>query len=407
MKVLHVMAPSPVGGAEQVVLDLTASLAQAGLEVHLAAILDAGSESGNHPFLARIGTGVQVHPVRVPHRAYLEERNRIRTLVRDLRPDVVHTHGYRADVLAGSGARAEGCPVVSTVHGFTGGGLRNRLYEWLQRRAYLRCDHVVPVSALLERELAEFGVPRGRLRTIANARSRPADLLSPAEARRRLGVPEDAFHVGWIGRMSREKGPDVMVEALELMSERGTAGEHGLWDEDRDAAGGSPAPLRSPVHASLIGDGRERQGLMARTGDAPPAGVEIHWPGALEGAARFLPGFDVVVLSSRTEGTPIVALEAMTVGIPLVATRVGGVPELVGADRGADRGWLVPPEDPGALASAILQVRGVPDEARARAEAAREYVEAHASPEKWARSYAEIYDRIVRAPSTSTPAEAP
>ena len=124
VKVLHVMAPSPLGGAEQVVLDLTRAQAAAGAEVHLLAIV--GEDEGDHPFLAGVGSGVHLHPVHLPHRAYLEERRAIRDRIRALEDPVVHTHGYRADVLAGGVARAEGAPVVATVHGFTGGSARNR-----------------------------------------------------------------------------------------------------------------------------------------------------------------------------------------------------------------------------------------------------------------------------------------
>src|SRR5437879_12795654 len=96
-------------------------------------------------------------------RAYWRERRAVAALCRRIRPDVIHTHGYRPDVVDASVARRLGIPVVTTVHGFTGGGWKNRCYEWLQRRAFRRCDAVVAVCRTLVVGLARGGVPRGRL----------------------------------------------------------------------------------------------------------------------------------------------------------------------------------------------------------------------------------------------------
>jgi glycosyltransferase involved in cell wall biosynthesis len=371
VKVLHVMAPSPLGGAEQVVLDLTEAQAAAGAEVHLLVIL--GEEEKAHPFLVGVGQGVEVHPLHVPHRAYLRERRAIREHIRAVRngaerPPVIHTHGYRADVLGASAARAEGAPLVATVHGFTGGDARNRFYEWLQRRAYRSFDRVVAVSEVLASELAALPIDSARIATIGNARSRPADLAEPGAARRTLGAPSDAFHVGWIGRMSHEKAPDVMLEALRIVTERGRI----------------PA-----LHATMIGDGRERAALEARAG-ALGLAERVQWPGGMPGAASLLRGFDLVAMSSRTEGTPIVALEAMITGVPLVATRVGGIPALAGEKCAI----LVPSEDAEALAAAIESVHADPLAARERADRARIRMDEVASPARWAGQYLDLYRDI-------------
>jgi len=355
-----------MGGAEQVVLDLTQAQAATGAEVHLLAILGEGDR--NHSFLAHVGTGVGVHPVHVPHRAYLEERRAIRERIRALGASVVHTHGYRADVLGSSAARAEGVPVVGTVHGFTGGDARNRFYEWLQRRAYRKFDRVVAVSEVLATEMRALPIDRSRIVTIGNARSRPTDLAEPEVARRTLGAPQDAFHVGWIGRMSPEKAPDIMLEALRIV------------------AGGGRVPR---LHATLIGEGRKRAELEARTEELG-LGERVRWPGGIPAAASLIRGFDVVAMSSRTEGTPIVALEAMITGVPLVATRVGGIPALAGEEAAL----LVPSEDAEALAAAIEAVHRDPQAARDRAELAKLRMDKIASPARWAEQYLDLYRGI-------------
>lgn len=370
LRVAHVMAPGRVGGAERVVLDLTAALAASGIETHLIPVLDEGVS--RHAFFEEAegrDAGVPVHPIRLPPRRYLREMRTVRRRVAELGADLVHTHGYRADVVAARAARQAELATVTTVHGFTGGGLRNRLYERLQRRSLRSCDAVVAVSRPLADELRADGVPAERLHVVPNARALPTDLLSRAEARRRLEVPDDAFHVGWIGRMSREKAPDVMVAALEALASR------------EDALS---------FRATFIGDGPERADLGERTGRGDLQG-RVRWPGELPDAARLLPGFDVLVLSSRTEGTPIVALEAMGTDTPLVATRVGGVPDLLGEGSAL----LEPPEDPEALAAAVKKVHDDPEGAARRAETARRRLDEVASPERWARRYADLYRAVL------------
>src|SRR5213075_3189165 len=127
-------------------------------------------------------------------------------------PDVVHSHGYRADVIDALFLRRR-VPIVTTVHGFTGGDLKNRFYQWLQCRAYRRFDAVVAVSRLLSRELAER-IGTSRLHLVPNAYSCASETLGRAAARSALGLPNDAVLVGWVGRLSPEKGPDVLLEAL-------------------------------------------------------------------------------------------------------------------------------------------------------------------------------------------------
>jgi glycosyltransferase involved in cell wall biosynthesis len=366
-RVAHVIAPAPVGGAEQVVLDLTEALAQERVEAHLIPLLDP--DANQHPFVDAVSPLVPVHPVQVPPRAYRQERARVRALLRELGIAVVHTHGYRADVIGGSAARAEGVATVSTAHGFTGGGLRNRFYQWLQRCALRRCDRVVAVSEPLREVLKERGVADSRISVIPNARAQPRGALGSAAARRHLGLSDSGFHVGWVGRMSPEKGPDVMLDALRRVAESGRA----------------PA-----LAATFVGDGRERARLEERSRTGVLEG-RVRWLGAVPNASRFLRAFDVLVLSSRSEGTPIVALEAMTLGVPLIATRVGGVPHLLGSGSAL----LVQPESPEELGQAIVAVLDDSEGASERARLASQLVKGRYSPASWARAHIKLYLQVV------------
>src|SRR2546429_2242293 len=137
MVVLQVVAPADFGGLERVAHALAHGLHGLGHDVHVAIVLDVAAE--RHPFLTPLADcGIATHALELPMRAYWRERRAVAALCRRIRPDVIHTHGYRPDVVDASLARKLGIPAVTTVHGFTGGGWKNRWYEWLQRRAFRR-----------------------------------------------------------------------------------------------------------------------------------------------------------------------------------------------------------------------------------------------------------------------------
>jgi glycosyltransferase involved in cell wall biosynthesis len=245
-------------------------------------VLDDGVTE--HPVPRRAAeAGVDVERIVVPPRAYVKEYATLRRLIRSRRPDLVHTHGYRADLLAGAAARHEHVPWVSSVHGFTGGGRKNRLYEWLQVRAYRQAQGVVAVSRPLRDLLGQRGVPQVIIQVIPNAwMLKPT--LGREEARRALAVSGEGPLLGWVGRLSREKGADVFLEALALLKDV-------LW------------------RASILGIGREQAALEARAA-ALGLASRITWHGMVPAAARYFPAFDLFVLS-RAPRTPIALFEAM------------------------------------------------------------------------------------------------
>jgi glycosyltransferase involved in cell wall biosynthesis len=366
LSVLHVLAPAAHGGLERVVGALAAGHAARGHPVHVAAVLSPRDGPGEaHPFVAALRQArVRVHVVRTGPRHYLRERAAVGALCEQVRPDVVHTHGYRADVVDAPVARERGIASATTVHGFTGGGLKNRLFERMQRAAFRGFGAVVAVSRPLAGMLAASGVPAPVLHLIPNAWSGEPQPLEPAAARRRLGISSGVFHVGWVGRLSAEKAPALLLEAVARLA--------GL-----------------PLAVSLLGEGPERAALAARAGRLGIAG-QVHFHGPVERAGALMPAFDVLVLSSRTEGTPVVLFEAMAAEVPIVATRVGGVPDVTGEDGAV----LVPPGDPAALAAALRAVYRAPDDAFVRARAARRRLASRFAREPWLDAYESLYRQL-------------
>jgi glycosyltransferase involved in cell wall biosynthesis len=365
--VLHLVAPGEVGGGESVLLGLTIGLHRRGLRVGVAPVLSSSPE--RHPLVRALrAADVPVQPILVPRRGYVRERREIRRLLEQRRPDVVHTHGYRADLLHAGIARRLGIPTVTTIHGSSRMSWRTAIYEAIQFRLLRRFQAVVAVSRPLVADVERAGVPAERIRLVPNSWDGRADLLSRSEARKRLRLPPDAFVIGFVGRLIPVKGCDIFLRALSRVADAGDG-----------------------VLGSIIGDGPERQSLEALSADLGLAG-RVRFHGSQQDAATLFRAFDVWVLSSRSEGTPMALFEAMAAGVPIVAAKVGGV-----ADALSDReGFLVAPQDPDGLARCIEDIlagRGAP---RERTAAASARLVEQFGPDQWIDRHLAVYREVVR-----------
>lgn len=248
------------------------------------------------------------------------------------RPELVHVNlvdPAANRVLLGV-AGAGRAPAVATAHmiGATGSGL-SRIGLAV---VYGRLATVVAVSAEIRDLLtARLGLPPGLVRVVRNG----VEPLQPAPDRRAGRLVDDGpLVVGGVGRLTRQKGFDLLVEATRRLVREG-------W----------------PVEVRLAGAGRERDRLAAAA-----AGLPVRLTGFTDDVPGFLAQLDVFCLPSRAEGLPLALLEAMMAGLPCLATAVGEVPAAAG-----EAALVVPPEDVDALTRGLRQLL---DDPRLRAELA-------------------------------------
>lgn len=162
---------------------------------------------------------------------------------------------------------------------------------------------------------------------------------------------EPAGFLLFVGRLRIRKGVEVLLEALRGLPE---------------------------LKLRIAGDGEHRAALERRTAELGLEGrVEFLGRCSAGRVRALLAGARALVVPSTYEGMPLVVLEAMEAGVPLVASRVSGIPEVV---VDGETGWLVPPEDPEALAAALAALAAGPEEARRRGEAGRRRIEAAFRP---------------------------
>lgn len=371
LKIVQIVSPTTAGGLERVVESLALGHHERGHDVTVAALLLRSTSA--HPFVKSLKTGgVNVVEIRTGNRAYLEERREVSQLLRELHPNVVHTHGYRRDILHRPVAARLGLPTVTTVHGRDKrGGLKGAFFEWLQRRTFRRFDAVVAVSSALKDEVLADGVAEHRLHCIPNAWGgyRRVEPLSHSAARRALELDPGASVVGWVGRMIPVKGGDILLQALGRIPE-----------------------AERPVGA-LIGYGPEADSLRGMADELGLLPWVRFYPD-IRDAERYFAAFDTYVLSSRSEGLPIVILEAMATGTPIVATRVGGVPEALEEEHA----WLVPPEDPAALAIAVSESLRDRSAASDRARRASRRLQTHFGLDAFLDRYERVYRAVCSHP---------
>jgi len=197
--------------------------------------------------------------------------------------------------------------------------------RWMNRRLVKRLTQATAVSdAVRQLWCRHDGIYPGAVQVVPNG---VPDV--GVQTRRAKRPTPGRLRVGTVGRLSYEKGMDVLVEAFALV-------RRCLPDAD----------------LVVVGDGAERAALERLASERGLTGA-VSFLGLRDDVPALLGGFDVFVLPSRTEGLPMAILEAMSAGLPIVATAVGGVPEVI---RHGRNGLLVRPEAPNDLADAIVRV---------------------------------------------------
>jgi glycosyltransferase involved in cell wall biosynthesis len=251
--------------------------------------------------------------------------------IRQFRPDVIHLHSTKAGLIGRPIARLLGIPVIYTPHGTSWhytGRLVGRVQRALERTCRRSTDLLLAVCPEEARAFVEeIGISPTRVRVVPNGVPVPdRSELAAARARRRalLRIGESELWLLFAGRLTREKGLDVLLRALRT----GVAAD-GLL---------------------VVGDGAERARLEAEAASIP---IPVRFCGYQEDVSPFLAAADVFVQPSRSEGLPFALLEAMAHGLPVVAAAVGGMADALGGC-----GVVVPPERPDELGRRLREIVG-------------------------------------------------
>ncbi len=373
--------------AKQFLLPLASALKHAGYQVSIACARGPYFETLRAAGYRMIENPVSRNMNLLSHAASLW---RTYQLLRRERFDIVHVHTPIAALLGRIAARLAGVPVkIYTAHGFY---FHDQMKPWL--RNSLVCvekigaacgDFIMTVSAEDEAAALRNGIAQpGRVETIYNGvdveRFDPHRFNSEQTARLRegLGLPADAYVIGIVGRLVREKGFFELFDALKIIASKHphvrllVVGD--VLPSDYD---GSKDALHQHLAALKLAD-------------------RVAFSGMVDDPAPYLAAMDAFTLPSYREGMPVSLLEAMAMGLPAVATDIRGCREEVVQGQ---TGWLVPAKNAASLADRLLWLIEHPDEARTMGVAGRERVLEVFNLPKVLRHQLNIYDRLHHAGS--------
>lgn len=320
MKTLHVETGRHLYGGPQQVLYLLKGLAARDHEAVL--VCPPGSAIAT----AAADDGIQTVTIPCAGDVDLRFAWRLRAVLREARPDVVHCHSRRgADFLGGQAAAMEAIPAVVSRR------VDNPESAFAAALRYRKFERIIAISAAIEAVLRRAGVEPVRIRVIRDAVD--AERFSSGQSREALAaefdLPPEAPLVAAAGQLIERKGQRYLLDAVAALS-------NSLSDLRLVIFGSGPLETALRDQARTLGiDDR------------------VCFAGFRDDLDDFLGAFDLFVHSATAEGMGVVTLKAAAAGLPVVAFAAGGVPEAVSDGQ---TGVLVPPADTAALAAAIAEL---------------------------------------------------
>jgi glycosyltransferase involved in cell wall biosynthesis len=332
LRIVHVVESAATGVARHV-LDLADGSARAG---HATDVIYSPVREDDlfRKGRERLGKqNVAFHPVamrRDPGPWDLPSVLRVRGLVRRHGPfDIIHGHSSKGGMLARLAGIGGNGAVVYTPHAISTqdpmlGGLKRTIFKVGEKALARLTDCIIAVSSAECEHIVSLGIPRAKLAVVPNGVGRPTG-PTREQARATLGLADDNLAIGFVGRLSRQKGIDVMI-----------AGFAGVAEADPKA------------RLVVIGEGEGGPSARAAA-EAAGCAKQIVWLGATD-ALQYFSGFDLFAQPSRYEGFSYAILEAASHGIPALTTDVGGSRETV---TDGVTGVIVPPDQPAVFAEAF------------------------------------------------------
>ena len=371
MKILFLTTHFNTGGITSYILTLGEALVKSGHEVWVA------SSGGN--CVPRLEAAGMRH-VRINIRTKSEVSLKLwlsygplSRLIRKEGLNISHAQTRVTQVLGFFLSRARGVAMVTTCHGF----FRPR---WFRKIFPCWGAAVIAISKPVARHLsADFGVAQDQVHLITNGIDLNRFVMTNdqmrREARQKMDMGDTPLIgintplIGVIARLSDVKGIDILIRAM-------------------------PFVLKEipSVNLLIAGQGPQEAALKKLTKDLGLM-VHVHFKSTINQTQEFLCAFDVFVMPSLMEGLGLSVIEAQACGIPVVASRIGGLVDLI---EDGQNGYLVPINDPAALAHRIIEVLRNPDSSKIMAQQARSNIEQHFSAEKMLQQTLKVYEQYSR-----------
>ena len=255
----------------------------------------------------------------------------LRRIIKQLKPDIVYAHSSKAGAFARIDDLGLNNKVIYNPHGWAfnmqQSAKKQEMYKWVEKLSADFCDKIVCISdAERESALREKICKPSKLQVIYNGIDLEEIEKAASMSRVQLGIPEDAFVVGMVGRLSKQKAPDTFVKAAKLIKEK-----------------------IPNAFFLMVGDG-ELRGQIEGLINQYDLGSSFLITGWVDNPTAYMKIMDVGMLLSRWEGFGLVLPEYMACGVPIVATNVDAIPNIV---KDGVNGMLVGKDDYSKAADAV------------------------------------------------------
>jgi glycosyltransferase involved in cell wall biosynthesis len=371
VKVLQLISSGGYYGAENMLLNLCASQQKAGCQNSL--VLFYNVHAPNVEFYERARRrGLSVRMVHCQGRADWRAVRQIEECIQEDGIELLHTHGYKADLYGYVAARCSGKPIVATCHNWVGGTPALGIYNHLDRMALKRFHALAAVSDSVAQRLLDSGVSAKKIRTIANG----IDVQTFERANPLLALNFDGSKVvGMVARLDLQKGFEYLLRAAHELCCTFPALKVLIVGE---------GPDRSAIEKMIQQFGVQSNVILA--------GQHFDMPGIYA-------ALDVFALPSLNEGLPMTILEAMAASKPVIATRVGAIPRVI---KDGETGLLVDPGDADGLRNALARLLSDTDLCCRLGAAGHDWVSRNYTSEAMALKYRQMYDEVLGAPAIGT-----
>lgn len=325
IRVLQLGSPTGLYGAERWILALVNNINKIDIQIIVAVILDDPNLNADICKEAnKIGVSTKIF--KAYGKINWSAVRQLREYIIETNADILHTHGYKTDIIGLLAAQGTCCKLVTTPHGWSkNAGFKLKIYEAIDRFAFCFFNAIVPLSEEIYNGLKHFPCLRKKLHLILNGVD-IVDIASVSNIADEIAdwKVHDYFVIGYIGQLIYRKGLDVLLKALAKIDLR-------EW------------------RLAIIGDGPEKSELVKLVHNLKLE-RQVKFFGFRKDRISFLRGFDVFVLPSRLEGVPRCVMEAMATSVPVVASDIPGCRDLIEQDL---TGLLFKPDDVDELCQAI------------------------------------------------------
>ena len=368
LKILQVIGGGEKGGSRSHIIDLCIGLGEAGHEAEIVCLLEdvVAASAREH-----------IIPVTVMPMSNIFDLRAVGKLagyIKRQRPDIVHTHGVRANFVGRLAASSAGVPIVTTVHSSIyqdySHPLKKLLYHRIEKLTRKYTHRFIAVAGSLKQELEGDGIPVQKIDVVYNG-IKPEFVRETdgPSLREELALVADVPILITIGRMEAVKNQEMFLRVCALLKEQGVA-----------------------CHGVLVGDGPLAGELKEKAAELDLQG-DISFLGFRKDIYRLLSGSDIFLLTSKMEGLPITLLEAMAAGTPAVVSAVGGMPEVISL---AENGLTFAAGDVEDCAGRIKELLDNPDLRQQMASKGREALEKYFSYSAFVSNTLAVYQKMLQ-----------